>query len=124
MFGRIRIENEYSRLDEMVLLVYLKLWWVEHIGCHNDRTLRESLTEEILKFIKTNLPEIKQPNTLVGVDCGESVNTPYVIRNGNLAIRIIYANESKTVSYNFLLPEDFDRINLPIWKLEKLQETY
>lgn len=120
MFGRIRIGNEYSRLDEMALLAYLKLWWVEHIGCYNDRILRESLTEEILKFTRTNLPEIKRTNTLVGVDCGESLNTPYVIRNGNLAIRIIYSNESKTISYNFLLPEDFDRINLPIWKLEKL----
>lgn len=124
MFGRIKIGNEYSRLDEMALLTYLKLWWVDHIGYHNDRTLRASLTEEILKFTRTNLPEIKQTNTFVGVDCGESLNTTYVIRNGNLAIRIIYANESKTISYNFLLPEDFDRIELPIWKLEKLQETY
>lgn len=120
MFGRIKEENEYSRLDEMALLTYLKLWWVEHIGCYNDRTLRESLSEEILKFTKTNLPEIKRTNTLVGVDCGESLNNTYVIRNGNIAIRIIYANENKTISYNFLLPEDFDRIKLPIWKLEKL----
>lgn len=124
MFGRIRIENEYSRLDEMALLTYLKLWWVEHIGCYNDRTLRASLSEEILKFAKTNLPETKHTNTLVGVDCSELLNPPNVIRGGNIAIRIIYGNENKTISYKFLLPEDFDRIKLPIWKLEKLQETY
>lgn len=124
MFGRIKIENEYSILDEMALLTYLKLWWDEHIGYCNDRSLRASLSEEILKFTRTNLPETKQNNTLVGVDCGESLNTPNVIRDGNIAIRIIYTNESKTTAYNFILPEDFDRIKLPIWKLEKLQETY
>ena len=120
MFGRIRIGNEYSRLDEMALLAYLKLWWVEHEGCYNDRTLRASLSEKILKFTRTNLPEIKQTNTLVGVDCSESLNPPNIIEDGSIAIRIIYANENKTISYNFLLPEDFDRIKLPIWKLEKL----
>ena len=113
MFGRIRIGNEYSRLDEMALLAYLKLWWVEHEGCYNNRTLRASLSEKILKFTRTNLPEIKQTNTLVGVDCSESLNPPNIIEDGSIAIRIIYANEKKTMSYKILLPEDFDRIKLP-----------